>query len=218
MRTERIAEICSHLTKTEVFADIGCDHGFCAQYMLERALCERAYITDISADSLRKAERLLAPYLAAGKCVSVCCDGLEGLAELPTLALIAGMGGEEIVKILSRALPQKLVLQPMKNAPKVRAFLVEHGYKILRDYTFGKDKFYDIIVCKRGEDGYSPWETEFGRDNLKSPSDAFLKRIRKEQAELRQVLMRDLSYESREDVRQRLYRLEEITDAVDGDI
>ena len=45
--TKRIREICSALPRVSVFADVGCDHGYCTRYMFERGLCERAYVTDI---------------------------------------------------------------------------------------------------------------------------------------------------------------------------
>ena len=128
----RIEVICAHIPKSRVFADIGCDHGYCTQYALAHGLCERAYISDISAACLKKAEELLGAEIAAGRCVPVCADGMDGLPEPPDCVLIAGMGGEEIVSILSRAarLPARFVLQPMKNAEKVRAFLVARGARI----------------------------------------------------------------------------------------
>ena len=48
--TERLAYICRHIPRARVFADIGCDHGYCTQYVLERGLCERAYVSDVSAE------------------------------------------------------------------------------------------------------------------------------------------------------------------------
>ena len=56
----RIDIICSHLPEADVFADIGCDHGYCTQYMLKNRRCRLAYISDISAGSLQKARTLLA--------------------------------------------------------------------------------------------------------------------------------------------------------------
>ena len=32
---ERIRILCSHLTPAETFADVGCDHGYCTEYMLK---------------------------------------------------------------------------------------------------------------------------------------------------------------------------------------
>ena len=213
--TERIARLVRELPKVTVFADVGCDHGYCAQYVLENGLCERAYITDISAKCLEKAEKLLAKEIAAGRCIAVCCDGLSSLPELPDCALIAGLGGEEICHILEGALPKTLVLQPMKNTDKVRARLIELGRKIVKDETFSSGgKFYDLIVTEgEGEEQYTDFELEFGRDNLKNPSRDFLKKLDTEKEKLRAVLLGDLGKESREEVLARLLRMEVITDA-----
>ena len=210
----RIARLCAELPKAAVFADIGCDHGYCAQYVLKNGLCERAYITDISAKCLEKAEKLLAKEIAAGRCTAVCCDGLSGLPELPDCALIAGLGGEEICHILSGELPKTLVLQPMKNTDKVRSRLIELGRKIVKDITFlSGGKFYDLIVSEgEGEEHYTDYELEFGRDNLKNPSHDFIKKLGVEKGKLRAVLEGDLGKESRDEVLFRLRRMEVITD------
>ena len=99
--TERLKKLCAQLVPCKRFIDVGCDHGYCTAYMFERRLCERAVIADVSAKSLSKAERLLSRYVSDGLCSAVCCDGLEGIAEEEgDLVLIAGMGGDEILKII----------------------------------------------------------------------------------------------------------------------
>lgn len=217
--TERLREICSRLHAVETFADVGCDHGYCTRYMLENGLCERAYISDISAASLKKAEDLLRNYINAGKCVSVCADGLEGIGKPCDLVLIAGLGGEEIVRILQKEIPAAFVLQPMKNTEKVRAFLSERGCSVQADYTFEDGKFYDLIVGKKdGGAEYSDWEIRFGRDNLRAPSQAFLNKIKQETGRLKTRLLAPMKRESREELRRRLYDLEVICDAIDGDL
>lgn len=218
----RIETLCSHITYAEVFADVGCDHGYCTRYVLERGLCGRAYISDISGESLKKAAALLEKYIADGACVPVCADGLKGIGEPCTLAMIAGMGGEEIVRILSESeFPARFILQPMKNSEKLRAFLLRNGCRITADYTFEDGgKFYDLIAGEReGGDVYSDWELAFGRDNLKNPSAAFLKKVREEQRKIRTFLAdTGMSRESRGELLKRLWNLEEISDAVDGDL
>lgn len=213
----RLERICSHLTQAESFADIGCDHGYCTQYMLENDLCERAYISDISRGSLQKAERLLQAHIQAGRCKAICADGMQGLPEACELVLIAGMGGEEIIRILDGRIPPRFVLQPMKNSDKVRAFLLANGCKITADYTFFDGKYYDLIAGEGGGgDSYSDFELLFGRDNLKNPGKDFIAMVREEQAKLRAFLAApDMSRENRDALRARLYTLEEITDAVD---
>lgn len=220
----RIDIICSHLPEADVFADIGCDHGYCTQYMLKNRRCRLAYISDISAGSLQKARTLLAREVEEGRCIPVVADGLDGVKECD-LVLIAGMGGEEIVRILERGyLPEKFVLQPMKNSEKVRRFLTGRGCSITLDYTFEDGKFYDLIAgeapsSKSVAADYTDWELRFGRDNLRSPSPAFLKWIRGEREKLRGRLFSPaMSNESREELRKRQYELEVILDAIEGDV
>lgn len=182
----RIDIICSHLPHTDVFADVGCDHGYCTKYMLDRGLCRLAYISDISAASLHKAERLLQNEIVAGRCIPVVADGLNGIEKCDCV-LIAGMGGEEMIHVLSnREIPSLFVLQPMKNTEKVRTFLLEQGCKITLDYTFEDGKFYDLIVGNAsGGDCYSQAELRYGRDNLRTPQIAFLHKMQEKTKKLR---------------------------------
>lgn len=167
----RIPQICARLQKCSVFADVGCDHGYCAQYMLQSNLCERAIISDISQKSLNKAVKLLADYAAQGRLSVVCCDGLSKV-EGADLVLIAGMGGEEIVKILKEGyIPPAFVFQPMKNADLLRAYLIENGCAIEEDGIFKDSKFYFIIKGRAhgGTPAYSQAALSFGRDSLGNP-------------------------------------------------
>ena len=168
----RIEELCAYLDECRTFADVGCDHGYCTKLALEQGLCESAVIADISAKSLSKAEKLLASYIAEGRVKSVCCGGLEGIDGDTDEVLIAGMGGEEIIKILSSAfIPKKFVVQPMKNAPMLRRYLIERGCAILRDDIIEDGKYYFVIKGERTGKAaaYSEVELEFGRDSLKNP-------------------------------------------------
>ena len=107
----------------------------------------------------------------------------DGFKNVPPcdVALIAGMGGEEIIKIIDEAavLPKILVLQPMKNVRKVREFIVSAGYAVTTDRVFMEGyMFYDLLVLKKGADTLTEEEKEYGRTNLLSPSDDFRKKIR----------------------------------------
>ncbi len=213
---ERVSKICAALERCAVFADVGCDHGFMTRYMFRRKLCERAYITDISEGSVRKAARLLEREIAAGKCFPVVADGLDGIPERCDLVLIAGMGGEEIIKILRRSgLPQRFVLQPMKNSEKVRQYLLEQGAMLDLDYTFSEgEKFYDLIRGSgQGGDSYSPREIAYGRDNLngKYPAE-FLRKTEQEREKIMIRLTADMKEESRAALTEQLREREELID------
>lgn len=186
---KRIDALCSLLTSAKVFADVGCDHGYCSEYMLKNGLCEKAILSDVSKGSLAKAETLLAPYIRAGKAVSVLGDGFFGVPKDTDEVLIAGMGGSEIIFILSHEkygfMPLRFVFQPMHDAEKLRRYIHENGGYIERDFTFADGKFYEVITGGRNKDGqkddqgYTAAEYEFGRENLRDLGEAFVTRIQK---------------------------------------
>lgn len=177
--TDRLNLIFEQLHSCEVFADIGCDHGYIAKAMLDSGKCKKAIVSDISAECLKKAEKLLFEYINLGLATSVVSDGFDKI-DLCDQALIAGMGGEEIVSILNRCknLPYRLALQPMKNCDKVRLCAVNIGYKIKKDYTFkASGRFYDFILLEKGTDHLTEEEVLFGRTNLIEKPKAFIESI-----------------------------------------
>lgn len=175
---KRINRLLDELSVCDTFADIGCDHGYVAYGMLKAEKCRHVVISDISEKCLSKAKNLLKREFE-GRFTAVVSNGFENLPEAIDEALIAGMGGELIVDILGKAgfLPERLVLQPMKNSDKVRRFLIGHGYRIVRDYTFKDGKFYDVISAEKGADAYSEEEFEFGRDNVKEKGKDFKEQV-----------------------------------------
>lgn len=205
----RLETIVSALDETAVFADVGCDHGYCSREMLKRGKCRFAYLTDLSAESLKKADDLLKSEFA-GRYRALVANGLAGVPFADEV-LIAGMGGEEMISILSAApfSPEKLILQPMKNAEKVRAYLIKHGYKPIIDYTFADGKFYDLIKAERGTCSYSEDELRFGRDNLLRRGEDFVRMIEGKIAVLTEALPK-MSEEEKEKTKKTIRKYKEV--------
>ena len=197
---DRIKTLCSYLDKCSTFADVACDHGYCARYMLENGMCENAVISDISDKCLAKAQNLLSDYVKRGKCRAVCCDGLEWIDKDTEQILIAGIGGEELVRILKNSfIPKSFVFQPMKNAEHLRGYLLRSGCEITADdlFTDGKN-YYFVIKGKNcgGAQAYTKAQLLYGRDSLKSP--VFANYLKEEIEKKRGYLKRDMSAEHRE--------------------
>ena len=215
----RIEKLCSYLSPVRVFADVGCDHGYCSEYMLDNGLCERVIASDISAGSLKKAETLLEKYVRDGRVKTVVGDGFYGVENTVDGVLIAGMGGVEIVGILSDQkygfLPERFWLQPMHNGEELRRYLVENGGYIERDLTFYADgKFYDLIVGRKRYDepkqAYTPLEYEFGRENIREKGEDFQKLVKKRLEETAAWLETEgLKEESKRSLTEKRKRLEE---------
>lgn len=208
---KRIAEIVKLIPKTELLADVGCDHGLVAYSALKSGRAKRVIISDISEKSLDKAINLLKPFGSAVQ--AIVTDGFNGYEETPDVAVIAGMGGEEIIKILSAfyRLIETLILLPHKNQEKVRAWVSDNGYKSEKDYTFkdGK-KFYDIMLFSRGEGNYTELEIKYGKDNLKNRPSAFLEKLKIDIAKKREILRLCSNEETRLKIENEILKTEKI--------
>lgn len=174
MLTKRLERLVALLPPCKVLADVGCDHGYVGIEALVRGIAEQVIFVDVSAKSLDKA-RQNCPDEYLPHAQFVCCDGLGDIDA--DAAIIAGMGGLEIISILSSAkhLPKQLILQPMRNQRDVRSYLAQN-YEIVTDEKFFDYKFYDALVCKKCDKPtkLTEMELEFGKTNLQKPSEDFL--------------------------------------------
>lgn len=222
--SKRIQTLCSLLQPADTFADVGCDHGYLSEYMLKNGLCKKAILSDISAGSLKKAEKLLETYIRSGEAVAVCGDGFYGVPEDTDEVVVAGMGGFEIVQILSSErygfLPKRFLFQPMKDGELLRSFILEQGGYIERDFTFfAEGKFYDVICGRRrfedeAKQTYTKTELEFGRENVRKRPPDFLRQMQKTASKLETYLLREVGERSRESL---TARLEKIKGVISGE-
>ncbi len=132
--------------------DIGADHGLLSKAILDENRSEFVVATDISSMCLKKSEALLDCYIKNNKAKCMVSDGLIGCGNIKMCdkVIIAGMGGNEIIKILSEN-PQKdifnrFLLQPMQDADILRRFLSTNGYEIIKDEIIvERNKFYFVL-------------------------------------------------------------------------
>ena len=133
-------------------ADIGTDHGFIPVYLAQKAQAKNIIASDISAASLSAARRSAAEYGVMDEIRFIAAPGLSGIsAEDVDAIVIAGVGGETIIKILYetpwiKCRKIKLILQPQSKLDLLARFLYDNGCiitntKIIRD----KGKRYTVI-------------------------------------------------------------------------
>jgi len=164
--SKRLIKIAS-IVKGDTICDVGCDHGKLSYYLLKNNLCKFAYVSDISKPSLEKAEKLLSLEKMPFK--SIHCDGLLGFKGISIdECIIAGMGGDEIIKIISNSPIEinSFILSPQHNILEVKEFMLKNNYEIIYDKII-KDghKFYSILKCIKGKlQEYSIENMYFGKD------------------------------------------------------
>lgn len=184
---------------TKVLADVGCDHGIIGATALVNGSASKTVFCDISAKCLDKALQLCNVLKLTGT-EFVCQDGLSDI--VCDTAVIAGMGGLEIIKIMDKAQhkPEYLVLQPMHNQYQLREYL-QKQYNIVLDYKLLDKKYYDIIVAqlrKGSQIDCTPLTEEqliFGKTNLTNPTEDFCLYVKTEIAKCKEILANNSVFE-----------------------
>ncbi|MEA5060179.1 MAG: class I SAM-dependent methyltransferase [Candidatus Pelethousia sp.] len=153
----RLAQAADMLGASAVVADIGSDHGRLAVALLQRGVAQRVIASDVSGQSLKKAEALALHCQVAQQMDFRVGDGLSTVSPREADAIImAGMGGLLMVRLLregektARA-AERIVLQPQGNAAELRRFLYENAYCILEEaIVLDSGRYYQFICAKSG--------------------------------------------------------------------
>ena len=142
-------------------ADIGADHGRLSCHLLHSGKCARMIVSDISAESLAKAQALLALHELADRADFCVADGLNALRGRPNVqcAVMCGMGGRLISQILHGGCGllqgAALVLSSHTDIPLVRQTLMQIGYAITAERIVrAKGRFYVLMRAEPGNAHY----------------------------------------------------------------
>lgn len=138
--------------------DVGTDHAYLPVWLLREGRIPYAIVSDINEGPLERARRTAETYGAAARMDFRLCAGLERIApgEVDTV-VIAGMGGETIVSILSaapwlRESGAVLLLQPMTKAEVLRRYLTENGFCITSERLVeDRGTIYAVLRVEAGE-------------------------------------------------------------------
>ncbi len=158
---ERLSACAEFVRQGAVLADVGTDHAYLPTALLQNGRIASALACDINEKPLESAKSTVTDYGVADKVELRLCDGLCGVNENEFSDLvIAGMGGELIVKILSvcpfiKNEKYNLILQPMSKAYDLRKWLEENGFSVLDEKAAeSNNKIYTVInaqFCGRSE-------------------------------------------------------------------
>ena len=136
-------------------ADVGTDHAYLPVWLVRKGVATSAVAVDINKKPLQKAVETANKYRAGELVEPRLSDGLDAVA--PHEAddvIIAGMGGEQICRIIDRAkwllcAQKRLILQPMTMAHKLREYLYQNGIGILRENIVAvSGKLYTVMLCE----------------------------------------------------------------------
>ncbi|MDR1029022.1 MAG: class I SAM-dependent methyltransferase, partial [Clostridiales Family XIII bacterium] len=169
MKDGRIAALTAHVSVGDRIADIGTDHARLPIRLLHCKRVRHAILTDINEGPLARARaNILRAYGHArvetgggetrvhtedGVCILRLGDGLAPLGpDEANVAVIAGMGGEMIVRILDAdpvktGRVERYVLQPRTKADALRRFIRARRYRVTdEDLVAERGRICEIIV------------------------------------------------------------------------
>ena len=135
-------------------ADIGTDHARLPVYLIKNQICKHVTASDLNDGPLEFAEKNIR-ISGLGNITLLKSDGFseysKELLEMTDEYIIAGIGGELIVKILDSApeiknIKNHFVLQPMTKIELLREYLKENGYRIeVEEQVKDKKHVYTVM-------------------------------------------------------------------------
>jgi len=180
MRLERVA---ANVPAGARLADIGSDHGYLPVALMRRGAIAAAVAGEVAATPFHAAERTVRDN-ALQQHISVrLADGLAAIepADAITAISLCGMGGETIRDILDSGRAhlsgqERLILQPNGGEQPLRQWLMDNGYRIVREELLQENRFYyEIIVAERAEPlVYTAQQLYFGPLQMQARSPQFL--------------------------------------------
>ncbi len=184
---DRLKACADMVGNSKRIIDVGTDHAYLPIWLIMNGKVKYAIASDINPLPLKKAENNIEKYNLKGCIQLLMSDGLDAAApDKVDEIVIAGMGGELISSIISKApwvaaKRKKLILQPMSSECDLRTYLYNNKFRIQNEKAvFSSGKVYTVIsavytgisekVCIE-----YPYIGKLG-DNVNRPAVAYMER------------------------------------------
>nr|MBQ8252334.1 SAM-dependent methyltransferase [Lachnospiraceae bacterium] len=199
--SERLSAVAELVSAGGCVADVGCDHGFVSIYLVQNHKTDRVIAMDVNEGPLARAKEHVEAYGLEAYIQLRQSDGLAKVTDADgvSAAVIAGMGGKLMEKIIAEALGRGLViseyiLQPQSDLASFRRFLREHEYTVTEERMICEEgKYYPMMkACYRaaqrpGIDYESDFADAFGPLLLAEKNPVLLRYLQKETVKFEQI-------------------------------
>ncbi|MCM1089376.1 MAG: class I SAM-dependent methyltransferase [Butyrivibrio sp.] len=157
--SERLRALAELVTPGRVVADVGCDHGFLAIYLVKQGISPRVIASDVREGPLGAARAHVQEWGLSAYIETRLSDGLAGYQPREAETLVcAGMGGRLMQRILTDSPDvvagfRELILQPQSELWQFRRFLRERGFHVADENILcedGKYYFFFRVDCGHG--------------------------------------------------------------------
>lgn len=218
---KRLLDIISLIDKNKKVIDIGTDHGLVPLYLAKNGISENILATDISEKSLDKLRMRLDDNLRRIITTKV-TDGFVGIEKQDKqVAIVAGMGANTIIDIIEKSLDfaknlDYLVLASNVNTEKLRTYLVDNNFEIIKDFlSYENNKYYDILKVRFGNaKKLTLAETYYGKDDIDTKAALLVEKLaidyKKNQEFRKDILNKSNDLKSLSRIDEKLKAIEEI--------
>lgn len=130
--SKRLSAIAGLVPNADSLADIGCDHGLLAIYLVKNGIVNRALATDVGMGPLKHAKDNIKAFCLTDKIETRLSDGFREIRPgEASVFVIAGMGGQLMIRLLEEGkslweTAKALVLSPQKDERMVREYMSGH--------------------------------------------------------------------------------------------
>ena len=166
MLNKRLTAVASLVSPGSFPIDVGTDHGLLPICLIKNKICQKALASDISPNALKNAENNIKKYNVSDIELYE-ADGLKKIPKIYDTIIISGMGTNTILNILNEDdLPDTIILSSNNELELLRTSMNKKGYKIQKEIVvYEKNKYYDIILYKKGKERLTKFQKEFGKSN-----------------------------------------------------
>ncbi len=176
----RLELVASLVPQGASVADIGTDHGRIPVFLVQNQLVKSAIAADLNAEPLSRAKALISEFGLEEKISTILSDGLLEITPFSAdTIIIAGMGGETIINILSAVSwikkDIKLILQPQSKQFELRKWLFENEFDIKNEHlVLDNDRIYPIMEVIGGKsEAYNLAEFAVGKKEMHNSEQLF---------------------------------------------
>ena len=156
--SQRLQSVARMVTPGLRVADVGCDHGYLAIYLIRNRISPHVIAMDVRTGPLERAKEHVEEALLTEDIEVRLSDGLQKLNEDEAdCVVMAGMGGRLMTEIMERGKDiclsiREFILQPQSEIDALRHFLEDNGFRIIsEDIVLEDDKFYPMMKVIHGD-------------------------------------------------------------------
>lgn len=171
--TGRLNRIAGFINNGAGVIDVGTDHGYIPVYLAQEGGYGKIIASDLRPGPLAQARLTAEKAGVADRIEFVLADGLSGIdGEDIDTVIVAGMGGETIISILSAAPWTKnsgvrLILQPQTKQDELVEWLLLNGYSVM-DARLVKEegRLYTVLLISASTKSASDCQAELYVEKL----------------------------------------------------